>query len=586
MKKYFSFNNLVIVTTVTVTVFLLTSLTSCNKKFGHALGSDNDTTSYNKGIRKTLLIIVDGAVGREVKAAGAPTLNQLTDFSIYSWDALADFKKTDVTNPMGWSNLLTGVTSDKHGVTGNDFSDNDFVDYPSLFTRLKNFNPDWRTSAFCSSPALMNNLLTNATEKKSFNGDDGAVADAAVNEMNSQDPSLVLVQFHDVDKAGQEGSYSVSDPNYKATILKTDEYIGNILAAMRARQTFKDENWMVIITSDKGSDTPDDAAGAARNSYEDSRRNTFFICYNPRFNSINPTKPGTIIPYIGTSPLYDGNNANSYASVTDGGNTYDFGSSGSFTIQCKVKVKPGAYFYPSFLSKRAEFSPGIVGWVFFFGGETWVMNFGQNGKGNVQISGNHPIYDNSWHTLTAVIKQEGAARNVYTYTDGIFSGNHANIADLGDISSPAPFTVGWNPGSRNPGSYSPTGYYVNDVRIYNTALDESYIAANYCKTYIDPTDPYAGNVLGFWPSTSIEPGKRLEDLSSNQHDMVVDELNSVAFNDLSPLVCPSISDGIYKSVPNSIDVVQQIYQWFGILVPASWMLDGKNWIPTYSDVNG
>ena len=266
----------------------------------------------------------------------------------------------------------------------------------------------------------------------------------------------------------------------------------------------------------------------------------------------------------------------------DGGSTYDFGDTGSYTIQCKVKFPAGNVNYPAFLSKRASFSPGVVGWVFFREADFWQINFGQTGMGNTQIRG-ASISDNQWHTLTVVIRQEGAQRNVYTYTDGVLYSGSRNISRYGNLNSPQPLTVGNLPPDDN-GDL--TNYFVTDIRFYNAALSDEYIASNFCKTDVDDADPYKSNLLGFWPSISVRGDKTIPDLSGNNHDLVVENYNSGSFNDVTNRVCPPITETIYKTVPNSVDVAFQIYQWLGIAVPSTWNLDGKNWIPTYSDIGG
>lgn len=557
---------------------LLAFAFACNKPFENTLNDDDtDSPGFQKGIPKTLLIVIDGALGAEVQDIRPPGLSQLTDFSMFSWDALADTKQTPINNALGWSNLLTGVGSDKHKVTTDDFTGNELASYPSIFTRIKEQRPTWRTSAFCAAGNIITYLAADATEKKSFDGNDVAMKDAVIQELKTNDPAFVLAQFHAVDAAGSAGSYSAADAGYREAVMKTDQYISDILTTLRGRTSFKDENWMVIITSNKGNNTPNDPAGAARNAFDDSRRNTIFFCYNPRFLSQDLLKP-SVFPYVGSAPLMTDDGAkNIRGRVRSGGTTYDIGSTGDFTIECKVKVPPGNYYYPPILSKRASFSSGVVGWVFFLEADFWMINFGQSGLGNRQIRG-FKVSDGQWHTLTAVIKQEGAERNVYTYTDGVvypFTGNK-NIATYGNLSSPADLTMGL----LTSGS-SLRDYLITDIKIYNTALPASFIESNYCRTSIAENNPYKANLLGFWPGTNLKDGE-LADLSGNNHPFVMEgNFGTSSFSDASSGLCP---DPVYSVVPSSVDVLQQIYQWYGILVPPSWSLDGRNWIPKYTDV--
>lgn len=568
-----------------VTIFAaMVAFVACNKPFPDTLEKEYFEEPVKAIERKILLILVDGAVGSEVRAAMPPTLNSLVDFSIFSWDGLNEYRNNQVTNPLSWSTLLTGANSNKHNVTGNDFSTYAIASYPSIFTRLKQEKPNLRTAAFSASADLATNLAADASVKNNFTGNDAAVKEAAKEELLSNDPDLIMAQFIGVDKAGESTSYSINSAEYKSAILQVDSYIGELLAAMRARPNYESENWMVIITSNKGSNEQYVPVGTPWSAFDDKSHNTFFFFYNPRFKSQNPNKP-TVIPYFGASPYYSGTQSlNRRAKVLDGGDSYDIGATGSFTIQCKVKIPAGNYYYPAFLSKRASFGGGVVGWVFFMEGNYWQINFGQSGFGNRQIRG-HAIADGQWHTLTVVIKQEGSARNVYTYTDGVlypFTGNR-DIASYGNLNSPQPLTVGNLPPD-NVTNFQ--NYLVTDIRFYNTALSTDYILNNYCKTDVETTDPYKTNLKGFWPSTSVTLDKKLLDESGNGHHLVIESYNPASFADITTSVCPAVSDAVYKTVPNAADVAMQIYQWFGVIVPPTWNLDGKNWIPAYSDLGG
>jgi hypothetical protein len=103
---------------------------------------------------------------------------------------------------------------------------------------------------------------------------------------------------------------------------------------------------------------------------------------------------------------------------------------------------------------------------------------------------------------------------------------------------------------------------------------------------VEATDVYRNNLLGFWPCDKVNADKTMDDLSGNNHPITIDSYNPGSFSDLTTRVCPLISDEVYKTVPLSVDIAPQIFQWFGITVPPSWSLDGKNWVPAYSDLGG
>ena len=92
------------------------TLVACNKPFPDTLETEYSQEPEKGILRKTLLIIVDGAVGSEVKAAMPPTLNSLVYFSILSWDGLKEYSNTAVSNSKSWTTLLTGANPAKHQV--------------------------------------------------------------------------------------------------------------------------------------------------------------------------------------------------------------------------------------------------------------------------------------------------------------------------------------------------------------------------------------------------------------------------------------------------------------------------------------
>ncbi|WP_315823578.1 hypothetical protein [Paraflavitalea speifideaquila] len=449
-----------------------------------------------------LVILVDGAVGGEVQRVQAPYLTVLADNAIYSFDGLTDTRKNPVTNAMGWTTLLTGVTADKHKVTGEDFTGNDLTTYPSLFTRLKQQRPTWRTVALGASSDFIQNLATDATDKKTL-ASDVAVKDAVVAELKQGNADLVVAQFHAVDAAGIAGAYNADNAGYKAALLKTDEYIQAIVETLSHRDSYALENWMVIVTSNKGSVLASDPVAADKLAYDDSRRNTFFICYAP--NMKVSYKPGSL-PYSGTTPVYQGGSAAATkAEGKNAGNLLDIGASGSYTIECKVKIPSGNYYYPAILGKRASFSRYTVGWVFFLEGDFWMVNFGQAALDNRQIRG-ASISDGKWHTLTVTINQQNATtRRVETFTDGVYwdggiSDATRNINSYGNLNSQAAFNIGQLATDNVTGL---ANYSITDVKIYDTAFGRDYILANSCKTSPAPDDPYNRRLVGYWSCREI-----------------------------------------------------------------------------------
>lgn len=565
---------------------------ACNKTFKNNLEPGDLNVGQKNYQRKVLFIMIDGGVGNEVRTMNLPILNSLGDYSVYSWDAISEPYNLLSNNAMSWSTTLTGVYTAKHAVTQNDFAgSNQLTKYPSIFTRLKQEAPALKTASYTSNNKLGEVLAADANTKKSFAGDDAALKNSYIADVKAGTiADMTVLEFNSLDRAGLAGAYKASDAGYRQAMLTIDGYIGEILDVLKTTPNFNNENWMIIIASNKGSQINQNPSGGSWSAFDDSRNNTFFFCYNhanfPRFKSLNPAKP-TFFPYAGASQFYaTAISTNASAKVVDGGSLYDIGATGSYTIQCKVKMPTGTNNYPAFLGKRASFTQYVPGWVLFNEGNYWQVNFGQTTLGNRQIRG-HAIRDGLWHTLTVVIKQVEAARYVYTYTDGVMYPGIAdatrNIASYGNLNSPQPLTVGCFPLE----TQNMANFLVTDIRIYNTALPDDYIATKFCQTAIEDNDPYKNNVIGYWPSNDVVTVGGVTyfpDKSSNGKRLVVDKVQPATFNDASSNVCPPISMDAYRSVPNTVDIPYQILQWFGISINSAWGLDGRGWAPLFNDL--
>ncbi len=576
-----------------VTAFMLLQI-SCNKTNDAALKSSANSVTPASLQQKVLFIIVDGAMGTEAKLIAPPVLTGLTNHAIFSWNGLTGYTNTAVTNSSTWTTLLTGVNNDKHGVA-NSMSSANLVAYPTVFTRLKTVAPALRSVALTSVDSLKTALAGGATVANSFGGDDAATNTAALAEIKNNNPDLLLVQFHAVDVAGANGGYSAGSAAYKAAMLQTDTYIGQLINAVKSRANYVNENWLFVITSNKGSNTgiPDNSSWSA---FDDNRHNTFAFYYNPRFVPKTAARPVGILPYAGVTPNYTiGSNgtSNNAAYVPNArlNGALNFGPGAEFTMQCKIKFPTGGYNYPAFLGKKPLFDDASTGFLFFIEGSDWQVTT----KGSIssrQQSRGTTVMDGQWHTLTGVVRYEAGVRRLIAFTDGAKT-SAAQIKTLNvndDFTNPADFVAGSFLGNAS----TVNNCLITDIRIYRTALSDTYIGSNYCSVQVLPTDTATSKLIAYWPSTQIitntDPNNGLkdslylQDYGPNNFKLIMKSKNQSSFNDKTDKLCPPISVASYVSVPNNADALPVIFSWFNFPIPASWNLDGKVWIPSYNDL--
>ncbi|MGW4793235.1 alkaline phosphatase family protein [Nonomuraea sp. NPDC004297] len=159
----------------------------------------------------------------------------------------------------GWSSIATGVWPDKHGVVDNGFAQQQFLKFPDFLTRAKSARPDLTTSAFFSwaalaehgafGPAIDHRLVLDGYAD-GWAACDRRVAEAAERHLTAQDPDAVFVYLGDTDEVAHDlGPHC---PEYAAALRTQDAYLGRLLDAIRARPSYPDERWTVLVTTDHG----------------------------------------------------------------------------------------------------------------------------------------------------------------------------------------------------------------------------------------------------------------------------------------------------------------------------------------------
>ena len=102
--------------------------------------------AMSQNVKKVLIIGIDGCRSDALELAETPHIDSLRTIGIYRRDALND----DITiSGPGWSAILCGVGSEKHLVTGNNFTVNNYEDFPPFLKYVEIFNPDLHSVSIC-----------------------------------------------------------------------------------------------------------------------------------------------------------------------------------------------------------------------------------------------------------------------------------------------------------------------------------------------------------------------------------------------------------------------------------------------------
>lgn len=561
------------ITQLALSVFILALFSSCQQEFQRLIPDRDyglDTVDVAFGTPKVLYLIVDGARGESVRTAEAPNINALLPESIYSWVSLSD---ETVENPgTNWADMLTGVKKDKHGIVGNDFSNNNFETFPLMYERVKAAKPESDIRVFTSS-SIFNNNLTGGVDVREVVSNDSAVKDRIINTLSEDDITMITGHFTSVDQAGAQYGYDNSVPHYKNAILQFDEYVGEILDALKARPGYSEENWLVVIASSQGGDfeVPDNQND--NTIFSNPSANTFTIFHTAKYKSRFIGKPYLGNRFQGDFVRFNGQR---YAEVTEGDNSiYNLGTT-AFTIELKVKKNRGPdnnykFYYPSILGKRPEWSSGWAsnGWVIFLEDNFWMFNARGPGDGN-QVKGT-TLADATWNSLAVVGVIRDNQRFVRTYTNGVFN-NESNVQGWGDFNNSAPLKMGYINGS----GHGEPDVYLADVRIWKVALPDDVIQEYSCNIGVDEGHPYYDFLAGHWPVVG-STGNTITDEGPLGSHMTL-RGDDFSWDRLAEYLCAPSTDDLGELVPRNVDVPAQIFSWLKISRQENWQLDGRVWL--------
>ncbi len=216
--------------------------------------------------KKVLVIGIDGCRPDALAAANTPHLDKLIAQGTYCVDTqiLAPRETPgDTVSGPGWSNILTGVWPDKHGVTNNSFMGSKYEEFPHFFARIKQVRPTAVTGSFTDWPPIKEKILSGADVGLGF-PEEGAKkledyqigdeqgADACAKFLREQDPTAVMIYLGQVDETGHRHGFHPKLPQYIQAIETVDGLVGKVLTAIASRPKFADEDWLVIVCTDHG----------------------------------------------------------------------------------------------------------------------------------------------------------------------------------------------------------------------------------------------------------------------------------------------------------------------------------------------
>lgn len=169
----------------------------------------------------------------------------------------------DTSTAPGWCSILTGVWADEHGITANDITksmehktllttlvEDKVIDSSAFITRWKgHFSRDNATyleeKTYCEENNL--NVLFNRCKN------DEASFEYTLNAIGEKDcADFLFVIYEPTDSTGHDLGFTINNPKYKEAFKTADNYGYETLNAIKSRETYETEDWLIIVTSDHG----------------------------------------------------------------------------------------------------------------------------------------------------------------------------------------------------------------------------------------------------------------------------------------------------------------------------------------------
>jgi predicted AlkP superfamily pyrophosphatase or phosphodiesterase len=213
-------------------------------------------------VRRALIIGIDGVRRDALEQAKTPHLDRLRRAGAFSANTAIVAPrptKSDTVSGPGWSSILTGVWSDKHGVVDNKFAGSRYDEYPHFFARVKAHDRKAHTVSLVSWKPIKEKIVAAAdvSEFLDLDGDSEALRDErmakrAADVLTKTDPTAMFAYLHQVDAAGHRHGFHPSVDQYVEAIENADACVGGMLDALAKRPLAKQEEWLVVVCTDHG----------------------------------------------------------------------------------------------------------------------------------------------------------------------------------------------------------------------------------------------------------------------------------------------------------------------------------------------
>lgn len=424
--------------------------------------------SYAQAVKskKILVIGVDGIINTAIDYAATPGIDKILADASYSMNG---YGGVPAYASSGWATMLTGVSSDKHGVTINkSFSGNRFTQYPSVVARIKSGASAIVVASVVRNTEI-NTLLNQAADQKFQYASDEDVYKKSAELLKQADMDAVFVQFSSPSEVGQEVGFQLRQARYVLTIQKIDEYVAGLHAAIESRADYANEDWNIFLASTNGGTE----SGVPQSTSPEEINVPIILSGSELDNkelvgtSLAPKENADNILTINKAPSGD----RTYVRVPIKGTPLQ--GMNKFTIETWVKAGVNDS-DPSIIGDKNWDSGGLPGYTICRSGSTWKINIANDKSARYDIGSPKTLEDGNWHHLAVTFDKTKVCA---IYQDGVkVAESILTFKDSDKMAAPFDYLCLGQDGTQTYSGGAPNwaGSF-NEVRIWTDALSAETI---------------------------------------------------------------------------------------------------------------
>ncbi|KOV63970.1 alkaline phosphatase family protein [Streptomyces sp. MMG1121] len=212
-------------------------------------------------VRRVLVVGVDGVRLDTLRRLPTPHLDALAADGFLTPVEVDDDTPT-LSGPC-WATIVTAVDVAKHGVWSNDLSGHRLDVFPDFATRLDRHDgrrtfvaAGWRPllqpcdgGPLFRSPSSTVHIAPRAETPEAWEECDGRITEAAVRVLAEDDVAASFVYLGAPDETAHVLGCGEA---YERAVCRADAWLGRLLAAVRSRPAYGDEEWTFLVVTDHG----------------------------------------------------------------------------------------------------------------------------------------------------------------------------------------------------------------------------------------------------------------------------------------------------------------------------------------------